>query len=131
MNAKRIHEVINKWRIDKALLASKMGMLKGTFFNKLNPNHKAKFSRDELKELNRILSNLANELRGRKAVDPVLHWWNVLGYRKRPSYQQWESGQVKATYRTLSKKLHPDVGGSTIEFQHLNNAYQKAKSFFT
>ena len=30
---------------------------------------------------------------------------------------------VKATYKTLAKKLHPDMGGNTEDMQALNNEY--------
>lgn len=33
--------------------------------------------------------------------------------------------ELKALYRTLTKKLHPDLGGSTEEMKRLNNEYDE------
>lgn len=62
ITASDLYSFIDKWRINQAILAAKMGMLKGTFNNKLNPNHYTKFSELELKKLKGILLNLKNEL---------------------------------------------------------------------
>lgn len=57
-----MHEVIEKWKINKGLLASKMGMLTGTFCNKLNPNHGTQFTDAEIIRLKLILKELAGDL---------------------------------------------------------------------
>jgi len=57
---------------------------------------------------------------------------------KRPSSKQYKGPHatlyllpeaptevVKAAYRALSKKLHPDLGGSNGEMQELNRAYKE------
>ena len=36
---------------------------------------------------------------------------------------------VKAQYRKLSKKYHPDMGGNTEEFQEVNKEYRLALKF--
>ena len=57
-----IQEVIEKWKINKELLASKMGMLSGTFCNKLNPKHSTQFSDAEIIRLKGILIDLQKDL---------------------------------------------------------------------
>lgn len=37
---------------------------------------------------------------------------------------------IKSGFRELSKKLHPDMGGSAAEFQELTAAYEKLKSLY-
>lgn len=37
---------------------------------------------------------------------------------------------IKAGFRDMSKKLHPDAGGSATEFADLQNAYEKLKQLF-
>jgi hypothetical protein len=60
-----MEKVINKWKLNKGLLAKKMNMPLGTFCNKLNPKHTSNFSDEEmirlklvLKELNEDISNI-------------------------------------------------------------------------
>lgn len=48
--------------LNKHLLASKMGMNKGTFANKLNPDHATQFSDKELIQLKTVLIELRNDL---------------------------------------------------------------------
>lgn len=59
-----IEEIIQKWKLNKNLLASKLKMLKGTFNNKLNPDHKDKFTSDELILLRSALLELRKDLDG-------------------------------------------------------------------
>lgn len=59
-----IEEIIQKWKLNKNLLASKLKMLKGTFNNKLNPDHKDKFTDDELILLRSALLELRKDLDG-------------------------------------------------------------------
>jgi len=37
---------------------------------------------------------------------------------------------IKAGFRDLSRKLHPDAGGSAASFADLQNAYNKLKQLF-
>jgi hypothetical protein len=57
-----INEIIEKWKINKGLLASKMGMPLGTFGNKLNPKHPTKFSDTEIIRLKYVLIEMRNDL---------------------------------------------------------------------
>ena len=57
-----IEAIIIKWKLNRALLASKMDMPKGTFNQKVNPDHKAKFTDKEAFRLKMILSALREEL---------------------------------------------------------------------
>ena len=60
----KIQEIIIKWKLNKALLASKLKMKKGTFQNKLNPAHQTKFTNEELFQLKQVLIELSNDLDG-------------------------------------------------------------------
>lgn len=55
-------ELIVKWKLNKVFLASKMGMLKGTFCNKLNPNHPTQFKPVEKIQLRDLLIEMGKEL---------------------------------------------------------------------
>lgn len=57
-----IKEIIQKWKLNKNLLASKLKMLKGTFNNKLNPDHKDKFTNDELILLRAVMLEMRKDL---------------------------------------------------------------------
>lgn len=57
-----MHEIIEKWKLNKGLLASKMGMLTGTFCNKLSPNHATKFSDNEIIVLKMVLKDMVTDL---------------------------------------------------------------------
>lgn len=59
-----IQEIIDKWKLNRALLASKLGMPKGTFNNKLSPKHPTKFSDQEMYQLKQALIELYNDLDG-------------------------------------------------------------------
>lgn len=58
----RIEQIIIKWKLNRSLLAQKMDMPKGTFNQKVNPDHKAKFTDKELFRLKMVLSALREEL---------------------------------------------------------------------
>ena len=64
-----ITEIITKWKLNKQLLASKLGMLKGTFQNKLNPNHPATFTEDELVLLRCVLIEIRHDLESVDEID--------------------------------------------------------------
>ena len=55
-------QVINKWKLNRADLASKIGMPKGTFNNKLNESHASKFSDEENVKLIGVLREMANDI---------------------------------------------------------------------
>lgn len=57
-----IQEIIQKWKLNKNLLASKLKMLKGTFNNKLNPDHKDKFTKDEEILLRAVMLEMRKDL---------------------------------------------------------------------
>lgn len=57
-----MQKVIEKWKLNKGLLASKMDMPLGTFCNKLNPNHSAYFTDAEIIKLKGVLRDLQNDL---------------------------------------------------------------------
>ncbi len=64
-----MQEIIEKWKINKGLLASKMGMLTGTFCNKLNPNHPTQFSEQEAVRLKMILKEMASDIEGVAGIE--------------------------------------------------------------
>ena len=57
-----IQEIITKWKLNKHHLASKMGMLRGTFNNKLNPINKTQFTEKEMIQLKQLLIELRTDL---------------------------------------------------------------------
>lgn len=57
-----MEEIIEKWKLNKGLLASKMEMPLGTFCNKLSPKHPTKFLDREIVRLKGILIELRNDL---------------------------------------------------------------------
>lgn len=65
----QIEEIITKWKLNKALLASKLGLKKGTFQNKLDPKHSTKFTDDELVLLRCILIELRHDLENVDDID--------------------------------------------------------------
>jgi len=54
--------LINKWKLNKSLLASKMGMTTTTFCNKVNGKDKNHFNDVELIQLKMILKELYGDL---------------------------------------------------------------------
>ena len=64
-----MHEIIEKWKINKGLLASKMGMLTGTFCNKLNPGHSTQFTDTEIIRLKMVLKELSADLDKATGID--------------------------------------------------------------
>lgn len=57
-----MEKIIEKWRLNKGLLASKMGMPLGTFCNKLSEKHTAYFTEAEIIKLKGVLIELRNDL---------------------------------------------------------------------
>jgi hypothetical protein len=64
-----LHQLIEKWALNKGNLASKMGMLTGTFCNKLNPKHPTKFTQDELVKLHNVLAELITDIDGTEIIE--------------------------------------------------------------
>jgi len=64
-----IQEVIEKWKLNKGLLAFKMSMPLGTFCNKLSPKHPTQFSDAEIIRLKMILKELYGDLEWIIGVD--------------------------------------------------------------
>lgn len=62
-------ELIRKWKLNKGFLASKMNMLKGTFSNKLSPNHPTQFKHGEKIQLRDLLIEMSKELAEINPVD--------------------------------------------------------------
>jgi hypothetical protein len=60
---KRITQLIEKWSLNKAFLAKKLGMLRGTFNNKIKPDHYTKFSEQEVEKLKGILIKMREDLK--------------------------------------------------------------------
>lgn len=57
-------------------------------------------------------------------------WWEILGYQQKPGTAVWDWEGVQSQYKSLARKLHPDAGGSTDEFQGLTAAFSEAKQYF-
>jgi hypothetical protein len=62
LSMKEIAAIIDRWKINKALLASKIGMKASTFNNKLNEGHDSQFTDLELIHLKGVLIELREEL---------------------------------------------------------------------
>ena len=52
--------------------------------------------------------------------------WTILGLKVQPNTKD----EVVAAYKEQAKKLHPDAGGTHHEFVELQEAYNKALSFY-
>lgn len=57
-----MHKLIEKWKLNKGLLAKKMNMPLGTFCNKLSPKHTSDFSDAETVQLKLVLKELRDNL---------------------------------------------------------------------
>lgn len=55
-------------------------------------------------------------------VRPKRDWWTVLGL-----FPEADLDMIEAVYRVKAKKLHPDAGGSTEDFQELQSAIAEAR----
>lgn len=64
-----LQEIIEKWKVNKGLLASKMEMPLGTFCNKLSPKHSASFTDAELIRLKMVLTEMAGDIEGVSKID--------------------------------------------------------------
>ncbi len=78
---------------------------------------------------------LKRSFTGFQALPPMTEtkkreWWSVLGYQQKPGNATWDWEGIQAQYKTMAKKLHPDVGGSTVDFQELTEAFAEARSYY-
>jgi len=64
-----IQEIVEKWKLNKGVLASKMEMPLGTFCNKLNPTHSAYFTDKEIIRLKLVLKEISSDLDGISQID--------------------------------------------------------------
>ena len=64
-----MHTIIEKWKVNKGLLASKMNMPLGTFCNKLSPKHTTKFTDAETIRLKMVLKEMGVELDSVSNID--------------------------------------------------------------
>lgn len=48
----------------------------------------------------------------------------ILGFSSWPK----DLSEIRNNYRKLAKEKHPDIGGSTEEFEKINKAYQEAQN---
>lgn len=64
-----MHEIIEKWKLNKGHLASKLEMPLGTFCNKLNPKHSAYFTDKEIIRLKMVLKELSADLDNVSQID--------------------------------------------------------------
>ena len=64
-----MQEIIDKWKLNKGVLASKTGMLTGTFCNKLNPKHPTQFTEQEVIRLKMVLKDLCSDLEGCSQIE--------------------------------------------------------------
>jgi hypothetical protein len=56
------YELIEKWKLNRNLLASKMEMSKATFNNKLSPDYYGNFTEPEKQKLIGILNEMRNDM---------------------------------------------------------------------
>jgi hypothetical protein len=64
-----MEKLINKWKLNKGLLAKKMNMPLGTFCNKLSSKHTTQFSDAELVKLKMILKELQDDIFNEVEID--------------------------------------------------------------
>lgn len=53
---------------------------------------------------------------------PSVDWWTVLGVNRMAP-----EADIRAKYRELAKRHHPDVGGDRVEFERIQQAWKAAK----
>lgn len=64
-----LQEIIEKWKVNKGLLASKIEMPLGTFCNKLSPKHSASFTDAEMIRLKMVLNEMCGDIEGVSKID--------------------------------------------------------------
>lgn len=61
--------IIKKWKINKSLLASKMGMTNTTFNKKLDSSNTNSFNESEIVQLKMLLKDMSDDLESVAGVD--------------------------------------------------------------
>lgn len=64
-----MHKLIDKWKLNKGLIAKKMNMPLGTFCNKLSPKHASDFSEAETVQLKLVLKELRDDISNDIEID--------------------------------------------------------------
>ena len=64
-----MERLINKWKINKGMLAKQMNMPLGTFCNKLSSKHTSMFSDAELIQLKMVLREMNEDIAAEIEVD--------------------------------------------------------------
>ncbi len=64
-----MEEIINKWKLNKGHLASKIDMPLGTFCNKLSSKHSASFTDAEIIRLKMVLNEMCGEIESVTQID--------------------------------------------------------------
>lgn len=64
-----MQKLIEKWKLNKGLLAKKMNMPLGTFCNKLSPKHTSTFSESEMIQLKLVLKEMRDEISDEIEID--------------------------------------------------------------
>lgn len=64
-----MQKLIDKWKLNKGLLANKMNMPLGTFCNKLSPKHTSTFSDAEMIQLKLVLKEMRDEISDEIEID--------------------------------------------------------------
>jgi hypothetical protein len=64
-----MEKLINKWKINKGMLAKQMNMPLGTFCNKLSSKHASTFSDEELIRLKLVLGEMNADIAKEIEVD--------------------------------------------------------------
>jgi hypothetical protein len=66
---KGMHKLIEKWKLNKGLIAKKMNMPLGTFCNKLSEKHTSSFSDAETLQLKLVLKELRDDISNDIEID--------------------------------------------------------------
>ena len=64
-----MQKLIDKWKLNKGLLAKKMNIPLGTFCNKLSPKHTSTFSDAEMIQLKLVLKEMRDEISDEIEID--------------------------------------------------------------
>lgn len=64
-----MEEIIKKWKINKSLLASKMGMTNTTFNKKLDSGNTNSFNESEMVQLKMLLKDMCDDLESVVKID--------------------------------------------------------------
>lgn len=64
-----LQEIIEKWKLNKGRLASKIEMPLGTFCNKLSPKHDTQFTDAEIIRLKMVLNEMCGDIEEVAKID--------------------------------------------------------------